>query len=132
MEGAIDEIVPEAEAGSRSFLVKVGLPREDGIYTGMFGRVRVPAGSRTRLVIPEAAVERVGRLVYVTTVGEGDVLARQLVTLGPAFDGHVEALSGLRAGDRVLVGAGVFAPGPLTRGARSGAVAMRPAGGENT
>jgi len=35
LPGTIDEIVPQAETGSRTFLVKVGLPRREGIFTGM-------------------------------------------------------------------------------------------------
>lgn len=103
LRGTIDEIVPEAQAGSRSFLVKIGLPRVDGVYTGMFGRVRIPTGTRRRILVPPSAVERVGQLAYVTTVAEDDTLGRRLVTLGPEVDGSVEVLSGLRAGERVLL-----------------------------
>lgn len=111
LRGTIDEIVPEAAAGSRSFLVKVGLPRDGGLYTGMFGRVRIPTGARRRLLVPGGAVERVGQLVYVTTVGEDDVVARQLVTLGARVNGDWEVLSGVRAGTRVLVAGDADQPG---------------------
>jgi membrane fusion protein (multidrug efflux system) len=105
VHGVVDEIVPEAQAGSHSVLVKIGLPREQGIYTGMFGRVRIPAGTRHRTVVPAGSVERVGQLTYVTTVEDDGTLARRLVTLGPKADDGWEVLSGLRPGDRVLVGA---------------------------
>jgi multidrug efflux pump subunit AcrA (membrane-fusion protein) len=104
VEGTVDEIVPQAEAGSRTFLVKVGLPRREGVYTGSFGRVIIPAGKRERLLVPAAAVERIGQLTFVTTVDEERRASRRLVTLGPAIgDDHYEVLSGLRAGENVLL-----------------------------
>lgn len=107
IDGTVDEIVPQAEAGSRTFLVKVGLPKRQGVYTGMFGRVGIPAGTRHRLLVPAAAVERVGQLDFVSVVGPDRTLARRLVTLGPdAGGGRVEVLSGLRAGEMVLLASG--------------------------
>lgn len=104
IDGTVDEIVPQAEAGSRTFLVKVGLPRREGLYTGMFGRVLIAAGERTRMLIPQAAVTQVGQLTFVDVVGAERAVMRRLVTLGPSLgDGRVEVLSGLRVGDTVLV-----------------------------
>lgn len=104
LRGVIDEIVPQAEAGSRTFLVKVGLPRHAGLYTGMFGRVLIPAGTRQRLLVPAAAIRQVGQLTFAEAVVGGRV-ERRLVTLGPpAGDGRIEVLSGLAAGETVAVG----------------------------
>lgn len=104
IDGTVDEIVPQAEAGSRTFLVKVGLPKREGAYTGMFGRVLIPAGERQRLVVPEAAVERIGQLTFASVVDAGRQVSRRLITLGPeAGDGRLEVLSGLRAGETVLL-----------------------------
>jgi membrane fusion protein (multidrug efflux system) len=103
VEGRIDEIVPFAERGARTLLVKVSLPRTDGrLFAGMFARVAIPAGERRRLLVPDAAVERVGQLEFVTVVRDDGTGERRLVTTGEAARGGlVEALSGLRAGERV-------------------------------
>jgi RND family efflux transporter MFP subunit len=104
IEGTVDEIVPQAEAGSRTFLVKVGLPGRADLYTGMFGRVLIPAGERKRVMVPTAAVRRVGQLDFVDVVGAERRVQRRLVTLGPAIGGEdVEVLSGLRASETVVV-----------------------------
>jgi len=108
LEGEIEEIVPQAETGARTFLVKVHFPSHAGILSGMFGRMEVPAGERERLRIPATAVERIGQLEFVTVLGEGDRAERRLVTTGARNDaGQVEVLSGLAAGEHVRVGAGV-------------------------
>lgn len=106
LTGIIDEIVPYAEPGSRTFLVKVGLPDQTGLYAGMFGRLLLPAGERSRLVVPAAAVERIGQLEFATVVTDSGALERRLVTLGQATgDGRIEVLSGLAAGESVVVSA---------------------------
>jgi membrane fusion protein (multidrug efflux system) len=104
LQGVVDEIVPQAEAGSRTFLVKVGLPKRDGMYTGMFGRVVIPAGERTRVLLAEDAIEQMGQLTFVSVVGQGRVVTRRLITLGQAVEGgRREVLSGLRANEVVLL-----------------------------
>lgn len=102
VDGAIDEIVPFAEPGARTLLVKVRLPPADGPIAGMFARVAIPAGVRTRLVVPAAAIERVGQLEFATVATADGRVERRLVTTGETdHDGRVEVLSGLREGERV-------------------------------
>jgi len=52
-EATVDEIVPQADFASRSFLVKLSLPPSDRLFEGMFGRVYIPAGSRRHLCLKE-------------------------------------------------------------------------------
>ena len=102
VEGRIEEIVPFAEPGARTLLVKVALPQDPRLYAGLFARVAIPAGTRARLLIPEEAIERVGQLAFVTVIDDADRLERRLVTLGEfREDGRIEVLSGLTAGERV-------------------------------
>lgn len=101
-DGLVSEIVPEAEAASRTFLVKVTGPCPPGVYTGMFGRLLIPLDDESVLVIPRSAVEQVGQLELVKVV-EDDRLRRRAVKLGRPFGDEVEVLSGLREGERVVV-----------------------------
>jgi RND family efflux transporter MFP subunit len=101
--GRVDEIVPAAEPGSRSFLVKVGLPSAPGLYPGMFGRLLIPVGEAERRYIPVGAVKQVGQLdfVYVAT-SQGRV--RRFLRLGrPGPAGTVEVISGLADGEEVIL-----------------------------
>lgn len=105
-ESQIEEIVPFAEPGARTLLVKVGLPQDPRLYAGLFARVAVPTGTRARLLVPEAAVEHIGQLDFVIVVDDAKRLERRLVTLGEYQEnGRTEVLSGLAEGERVIYSA---------------------------
>lgn len=102
IEGAIEEIVPAAEPGSRSFLVKIRLPYDERLLPGMYARVLVPAGSEQRLYVPTKLLAQVGQL-WVTSVAGPEGPERRFLRLGREVgDGRVEVVSGLAPGDRVL------------------------------
>lgn len=104
LEGTVDELVPFAEPGARTLLVKVRLPRtESRLVAGMYARVGVPAGTLRRVVVPAAAVAEIGQLEFVEVVADGEALERRLVTTGERLGDEVEVLSGLREGERVLL-----------------------------
>lgn len=100
----IDEIVPQAEAGSRSLLIKAALPKSEGLYEGMFGRLLIPAGQRRHLCLATAAIESIGQLDFVHVVADDGRLERRFIKVGRlGMPGRVEVLSGLEAGQRVLL-----------------------------
>lgn len=101
--GVVDEIEPLADPVTRSFLVKARLPEVPGLYPGMFGRLWIPTGERETVLVPEAAVTRVGQLETVLVkVGEG--WETVYVRTGHMYDGKVEVLSGLSGGETLGVG----------------------------
>ena len=104
VRAAIDEIVPQAEAASRSFLVKVKLPRSDDLFEGMFGRLIIPVGRRRHLCLHTAAIETIGQLQFVDVVASDGIVERRFIKTGRYGDAiHREVLSGLKAGERVLL-----------------------------
>jgi membrane fusion protein, multidrug efflux system len=106
----IDEIVPQADAPSRSFLVKASLPRSEDLYEGMFGRLRIPAGTRRHLCLAIDALQRVGQLEFVDVLAPDGSLQRRYVKTGRVgIPGRIEVLSGLRAGEQVVVRRGAAA-----------------------
>jgi len=99
----VDEIVPSADPGSRSFLVKVSLTDGTGLYPGMFGRLMIPIGQVDKVFIPLAAVTRVGQLDFVVVKTQQGAV-RRYVRLGqPGPDERVEIISGLKAGDQIII-----------------------------
>ncbi len=106
VDGTVSEVIPAADPLSRTFTVRADLPRTEGVYPGMFGRLRIPLGEREAVRVPAAAVKRVGQLETVVVRTDGEVEGarweRRLVTTGATGDdGWVEALSGLVGGETV-------------------------------
>lgn len=100
----VEEIVPQADAPSRSFLVKASVPRSPDLYEGMFGRLLIPAGERRHLCLAVDAVTKIGQLEYVDVVLPDDTVERRLIKSGRVgIPGRMEVLSGLEAGERVIV-----------------------------
>ncbi len=102
-EAVADEIVPSADPGSRSFLVKVTLPHGSQLYPGMFGRLLIPIGDVEKIYIPRSAVTRVGQLDFVIVqTDQGPV--RRYVRLGEKRpDNRIEVISGLAPGELIIV-----------------------------
>ena len=98
----LDEIVPSADPGSRSFLVKVDLKGELGLFPGMFGRLLIPMGQTKKIYIPIEAVTHVGQLDFVIVKTEKGS-TRRYVRLGAVRDDRVQVVSGLAPGEEILV-----------------------------
>jgi RND family efflux transporter MFP subunit len=99
----VDEIVPSADPGSRSFLVKAALPSERDLYPGMFGRLLIPVGTVERVYVPERAVTEVGQLTFLMVRTDRGP-ERRYVRLGfRSKEDLVEVISGLAPGEAVLL-----------------------------
>jgi len=103
IKGRVSEIIPSADPRTRTFLVKVALPPTPGLHTGMFGRLLVPVGRRTVVLVPQEALRRVGQLEMVTMKGPDGRWMRVHVTTGRRLDGKVEILSGLNGGETLAL-----------------------------
>lgn len=100
----VDEIVPQADVPSRSFLVKVSLPEAENLYEGMFGRLLIPAGTRRHLCLNTDAIVRMGQLEFVDVVLPDDSIERRLIKSGNfGMPGRKEILSGVDVGERVVL-----------------------------
>jgi RND family efflux transporter MFP subunit len=102
LQGRIAQIVPAADPDSRSFLVKIELPADSRLRSGLFGRAQFSRGQRSSLLIPETALVQRGQLqgVYVLDVNQTANL--RYVTLGRTAGPKVEVLAGLQEGERLV------------------------------
>lgn len=102
MKGNVSEIAPAAEAASRSFLVKINLPADNRLHSGLFGRALILRGTRKVLQIPSSAVVERGQLQAVFVLSESGIAQLRYVTSGSRFGDAVEILSGLQDGDKFV------------------------------
>ncbi len=98
LDAVVEEIVPYADPQTRTFLVKSSLPATPGLYPGMFGRLLIPVEEHEAVVIPEAAVRKIGQLELVS-VQEGDAWQCRYIQTGKQVRDGIEVLSGLAGGE---------------------------------
>lgn len=101
--GSVTEIAPTADPASRTFRVKLDLPPTEGLMSGQFARLIVPVGESHSLRVPALAVVQRGQLEIVFVVDDNQRAQLHLVKTGKRLDDEVEILSGLDAGDRVVI-----------------------------
>jgi RND family efflux transporter MFP subunit len=100
--GRIGRIVPAVDQKSRSFLVKVALPENPKIRSGLFARVKIPIGEAGILLIPTSAVVRQGQLTGFYLVDAEERARFRLLRLGRVFGDSAEVISGMKEGDRYV------------------------------
>jgi RND family efflux transporter MFP subunit len=103
LKGKLIEIVPAADTASRSFLVKIELPSDPSLRSGLFGRAQFTRGERTALLIPLTSIVERGQLQGIYVLDESRIAGLRYITLGKQWAQHVEVLAGLQAGE-MLVG----------------------------
>ncbi|SPE27943.1 Efflux transporter, RND family, MFP subunit [Candidatus Sulfopaludibacter sp. SbA3] len=102
LNARVSEIVPSVDPASRTYIVKLDLPAASGLRTGMFGRAIFPLSMQKVAAIPVDALMERGQLQSVFVVEDGLAHTR-LVTTGRRTGDAVEVLSGLNAGEKVIV-----------------------------
>lgn len=103
LNGAISEISRTVAAGSHSFLVKVDLPADAAMRSGMFARARFATGSQDLLTIPADAIVPQGQLSTVFVVSTDQRAHMRVVDTGVRRADWVEVLAGVTAGERVIL-----------------------------
>jgi len=98
----IEELVPAADPGSRSFLVKARIEYQEDLLPGMYARLLIPAGEEMLVIIPAGLVSSFGQLDVVWVKRDAQT-ERRFIRLGRQMGpDRVEVVSGLEAGE-VLV-----------------------------
>jgi RND family efflux transporter MFP subunit len=102
LKGKVIEIVPAADPASRSFLVKVELPSDPALRSGLFGRAQFTRGERRALLIPRTAIVERGQLQGIYVLDQSRIAGLRYITLGRPSAEHVEVLAGLQAGETFI------------------------------
>jgi RND family efflux transporter MFP subunit len=102
LKGKVVQIVPAADAASRTFLVKIELPTDSRLHSGLFGRAQFSRGERQALLIPRSAVVERGQLQGIYVLDQNKVASLRYITLGKRSWAEVEVLAGLQDGERLV------------------------------
>jgi len=100
--GKVVQIVPAADPASRTFTVKIELPSNPQVRSGLFGRAGFPRGERESVLVPQTALLHRGQLDAVYVVGKDEIASLRYVTLGKPSASDIEVLSGLESGERIV------------------------------
>lgn len=102
-QSPVVEIVPASDPTSCTFVVKLALPAHARVTSGLYGRAAFTIGERTITAVPASAVLDRGQLEAVFVVDSDDVAHLRLVKRGRRVGDRVEILSGVAAGERVVI-----------------------------
>ncbi len=101
VDARVSEIMPLADAASRTVIVRINLPALPGLRSGLFGRAGFTLGQRRVLSVPAGAIVERGQLRSVL-VAEGGFARARLVALGESRQDRREVLTGLSEGERFI------------------------------
>jgi len=122
LAGTIRSVSPKVDARSRTALAYVDLPGAAAkTAAGTFATGRLLLGENAALTLPQAAVVMRDGFGYVYVLGADDRVRRVRVETGRRLGDHMEVVSGLTAGVRVVnEGAGFLNDGDKVRVVTSG------------
>lgn len=112
LDGSISRVDRQAESGSSgipSFAVEVSVPKltkpeQDAIHVGMSAKVEINLSDEARIMIPiNALVEKNGATYVQRLDQKAGNIANVLVRTGKSTPDAVTVLSGLNAGDKIVV-----------------------------
>ncbi|MEW6127257.1 MAG: efflux RND transporter periplasmic adaptor subunit [Acidobacteriota bacterium] len=102
-EGTVAEIVPTADAASRSYTVKIELSAKPTLRTGLYGKARFITGQKQALTVAQKSLVQQGQLTGVYVVDDNHIARFRLIKTGKTLGDRVEVLSGLNDGERIVV-----------------------------
>jgi RND family efflux transporter MFP subunit len=102
IKARVGQVVPAADVRTHSFVVKIDLPAEKDLITGMYGKAFFSTGTREALMVPRSALIEMSGLTGVYLVSRDGSARFQMIQPGETQGDVVEAVTGLKAGDQVI------------------------------
>jgi RND family efflux transporter MFP subunit len=101
--GRIAYIYPSMDPTTHTAKVRIELPNPNfDLKPQMFADVQIKVDYGNKILVPQDAVLNSGNQQTVFVVREGGNFEPRKVTLGPAVEGNVVILSGLKAGETIV------------------------------
>jgi hypothetical protein len=83
--------------------VKIDVPADKGLITGMYGKATFSTGKREAILVPRSSFVEMSGVTGVYIVSTEGNAVFQMVQPGEVQGNMIEAVTGLKAGDRVIV-----------------------------
>jgi Cu(I)/Ag(I) efflux system membrane fusion protein len=104
LTGRVMYLYPTLNPDSRTLRARFEFPNPGfALKPGMYANVELDVGSGLGIVIPESAVIDTGERQVVFVALEGNLFEPRLVIVGARNEGRAQVLSGVAAGERVVV-----------------------------
>ena len=100
--GRVSQVVPASDIRTHSFVVKIDIPAEKGLITGMYGKAFFSIGKHEAILVPKSAVVEMSGISGVYIVSAEGSAVFQMIQLGEEHGNDVEVITGLKKGDRVI------------------------------
>jgi multidrug efflux pump subunit AcrA (membrane-fusion protein) len=112
----------QVESDSRTLEVRIETRNEDGrLKSGMFADVKIVTTILDNvLVVPDSALETDGGEQILFVAMDGDKFEKRTVKLGMEQSGHVQILSGVKAGETVVTAGSFILKSELLKGELEG------------
>lgn len=101
-EGTVSRVVPSGDPVTRSYQVKIALPRMKDLMPGMFGRASFAVGDSQSLLIPAQALVERGGLRGVFLVDDAGLARFRWLRTAREWPDRIEVTAGLTAGERIV------------------------------
>ena len=103
-EGTVSTVETRVDPATRAVNVRADFPNPEHVLRpGMLLQVRLARPERQALVVPEIAIVQVGRESFVYRVRQDGSVEQAPIEIGDRVAGRAEVISGLEAGDRIVV-----------------------------
>lgn len=102
IQGIITEVAPTIDPATRKLHIKIAV-KGDGLKSGLYAQVKIPMNKKETIVVSKTAIVEKGQLTGVYVVDAKGFIVYRIVRMGKQYDQQVELLSGINAGEKIIV-----------------------------
>ncbi len=103
IDGIIARIVPAGDSTTRRYKIKIALSNDEGLLSGMFGRVNFILGEKSAVIIPASALVERGGLQGVFVINDQQEAYFRWLNLGAETKEGIEVRAGLVINEKIIL-----------------------------
>lgn len=88
---------------NRTFSIKLDIPTDVYLTSGMYGKLYIPVGKVQKIIVPKTAIFKWGQLTAVYTVDDKGFIRLNYVKTGQDYGDRVEITAGLQPGMKIIL-----------------------------